>query len=308
MEWIKPGTNYDFVGKSKIAIAVSVLIVLIGIASLVARGGFNMGIDFTGGTELHVGFKTAVEPNQVRDAARDANLGDPSVQRIGADEQNEYLIRVATVNEDAKSSPLEALEGALNEKFGADSYTVLREDVVGPRAGQDLRNQGMWAVLLSILGILIYIGVRFDFKFGAGAILALVHDTLIMLAFFSLFQVEITLTIIAAILTIIGFSVNDTVIVFDRIRENMRSMRTKKFSEVVNKSVNETFSRTLLTSLTMLMVTVVLYLWGGTVLRDFAFALIVGVVAGTFSTIYIASPFVIWWTKDAVVTARRKKR
>lgn len=307
MQWIKPGTNLDFVGKKNIALAISAVIIIIGIVSMVSKGGLRLGIDFSGGTEVHVRFAKPVEADDVRKATEAAKLGEPTVQSIGQPGDNEYLVRVSALGE-ATASPAAAIVEALNKQFGAESFTVLREDAVGPRAGQDLRAQGLYAILLSFLGILIYVAIRFDFKFGVGSIVALLHDTLIVLAAFSLFNKEITLTVIAAILTVIGYSMNDTVIVFDRIRENMRTMRQKKFSEVVNKSINETLSRTILTSLTMLLVTATLYLFGGSVLNDFAFTLLIGVFAGTYSSIYIAAPVVIGWQKDKVVAGTRRKK
>lgn len=306
MQWIKPGTNIDFVGKKTIAMGISLLIIAIGIVSMVSKGGLRLGIDFTGGTEVHVRFNKSVEADQVRKATATVNLGEPIVQSIGQ-EGNEYLVRVSAIGE-KDAGPAAAIIDALKKEFGADSLTVLREDAVGPRAGQDLRAQGLYAILLSFLGILIYVAIRFDFKFGVGSIVALVHDTLVVLAVFSLFDREITLTVIAALLTVIGYSMNDTVIVFDRIRENMRTMRSKKFSEVVNRSVNETLSRTILTSLTMFIVVVTLYLFGGSVLNDFAFTLLIGLFAGTYSSIYIAAPVVIAWEKDKVIAGTRRKK
>jgi preprotein translocase subunit SecF len=312
MEWIKPGTNFDFVGKRYIFMGISLLIILLGVGAAVAKGGVRLGIDFTGGTEVHLRFNKAVHADESRAAVEKAQLGEPVVQQIGEPNANEYLIRVSATAKTEKTGgekpPAEKIKDTVNEKFGVDSYHVLREDAVGPRAGNDLRLQGLYAILLSFVGILIYVGIRFDFKFGVGAIVALVHDVALILTLFIVFDKEITLTIIAALLTVIGYSMNDTVIVFDRIRENMRTMRTKKFSEVVNRSVNETLSRTILTSLTMFIVTIVLYLAGGSVLHDFAFALTAGVIVGTYSSIYIASPVVIFWQKDTVVAATQKKR
>lgn len=307
MEWIKPGTNFDFVGKRKIFLGLSLVIIAIGVIAMVAKGGLRLGIDFTGGTEVHVRFAKPVHADEVRKATEAAKLGEPTVQQIGQPGDNEYLVRVSTLGE-AKASPAAAIVASLKQTFGEGSFTVLREDAVGPRAGKDLRAQGLYAILLSFLGILIYVAIRFDYKFGVGAIVALLHDVLIILAAFALLNKEVTLTVIAAVLTVIGYSMNDTVIVFDRIRENMRTMRQKKFSEVVNKSINETLSRTILTSLTMLLVTVTLYLFGGSVLNDFAFVLLIGVFAGTYSSIYIASPIVITWEGDKPVAGTRRKK
>lgn len=310
MEWIKPGTNIDFIGKRNFFMALSGILIAVGLVSMLAHQGLSFGIDFTGGTEVHVRFKQAVQTDDIRAAVDALKLGETTVQQIGITTDNEFLVRVPTVSEGTKSVATQ-VEAALAQKFGAGSFTVLKEDLVGARAGQDLRRQGLLAVLLSFIGILIYIGVRFDFKFALGAIIALFHDTLVVLTFFSLLGKEITLTVIAAILTIIGFSVNDTVVVFDRIRENMRLLRLKSFSEIINTSINETLSRTILTSGTVLLVSIVLFFLGGSVLHDFAFAMIVGVVAGTYSSIYIAAPVVLLWSKRKPVTAgpgRKAKR
>jgi preprotein translocase subunit SecF len=294
------------VGKKERFMAISGIFIAIGIVSMIMHGGLKTGIDFSGGTEVHVRFPKEVTADHLRAAVEKAKLGEPVVQQIGIASDNEYLVRVAASSDTSKSVATE-IRQALDQAFGADTYKVLREDIVGPRAGRDLRMQGLYAVLLSFLGILIYVGIRFDFKFGVGAIVALVHDTLILLTLFSLLNKEISLTIIAAILTVIGYSMNDTVIVFDRVRENMRLVRTKSFAEVINLSVNETLSRTILTSTTVMLVSVVLFFLGGSVLHDFAFCLIVGVIAGTFSSIYIAAPIVIYMQKSKGAPVKKKR-
>ncbi len=295
MEFVKPGTNIDFISKRRLMLGISIAIIVAGIIATVLRGGLPMGIDFTGGTEVHVQFNQEVAAGDVRSAVEGLGLGETVVQGIGLQGDNEYLVRVAAVEVENAPSVAAVIEGSLDEKFGAGSYKVLREDLVGPRAGEDLRRQGLFAVILSFLGILIYVGFRFDFKFAAGAILALVHDTLVVLAFFAFFGKELNLTVIAAILTIIGFSINDTVVIYDRIRENMRLIRTKTFAEIVNASLNQTLGRSVLTSATLFVVSLILFFVGGSVLNDFAFTMIVGVVAGTYSSIYIAAPVVIDW-------------
>ncbi len=303
MEWIKPGINIDFIGKAKPAIALSVLIIAAGIVSMAIQG-LNLGIDFSGGTEIHVRFTEEVSANEIRAAASKAGRGDPVVQSIGGG-GDEFLIRVPEAGGMAESPAL-ALEAALKAEFG-EGFNVLREELVGPQAGRELRAQGIYALLLSFIGILIYVGIRFDFRFGVGSILAIVHDTLIVFAALSLTGKEITLTIIAAVLTVIGYSINDTVIIFDRIRENMRLTRSRPFGDVVNRSINETLARTLLTSFTLFIVVIVLFLFGGSVLHDFAFVLLIGVVTGTYSTIFIATPLLVYWQKKQVATAKRRR-
>jgi preprotein translocase subunit SecF len=295
MEWIKPGTQFDFISRRKLFIGISAAVILLGVISVAVQGGLRLGIDFTGGSEVHLRFTQDVNANEIRQAANELQLGEAVVQQIGLAEDNEYLVRVPAIEVVDGESVAQRIENRLAERLGAESFTVLREELVGPRAGSELRQQGILAVLLSFIGILLYVGIRFDFKFAVGAIVALFHDTLIVLAVFSFFDKELTLTVIAAILTIIGFSINDTVIIYDRIRENMRLLRTKSFAEIVNISLNETLARTVLTSFTLMAVAVVLYFLGGSVLNDFAFTMIIGVIVGVYSSIYIAAPIVIGW-------------
>lgn len=308
MEFIKAGTNFDFMRYKVVAPAVSAVVILASILSLWAHGGPNYGIDFKGGILIQLKFHQKVDVGEVRDALSALGLRNLVVQRFGLEEEHEYLVRVEQMETD-----LEALSGkieqALKERYGAESLEVRRTEIVGPKVGAELRRKGFLAVLYSIVGILIYITWRFEFRFALGAVLALVHDALVTIGCFSVLNKEINLPEVAAVLTVIGYSVNDTIVVFDRIRENMRKIRRQALDKVVNSSVNETLSRTLLTAGTTLVVVMALFFLGGPVIHNFAFALMVGIVIGTYSSIYVASPIVLFWdyAKERVEKERTKR-
>jgi preprotein translocase subunit SecF len=306
MEFIKPGININFLQYRRIALCVSGLLLLVALLSLWVKGGPNYGIDFAGGILLQFKFHDQVETSDLREALQELDLGQVVVQDFGRREDREFLVRV-----EKKESDLQALqqtvEEALKSRFGEKSLELRRTELVGPKVGAELRQKGVNAVLYAILGILIYITWRFEFRFAVGAILALIHDALITIGVFSVMNKEIDLPIVAAILTIIGYSINDTIVVFDRIRENMRRIRRQSIEKVINESINETLSRTLLTSLTTLIVVTALFLLGGPVIHNFAFALIVGVLVGTYSSIYIASPVIIYWETIRARSAQRAR-
>ncbi len=293
MQLIKPDTNFDFVGKRKLALIISAVLILVGLASLAVKGGPNYGIDFAGGTLVQVKFSADTDAGEIKQALDGLDLGSPVVQSFG-DGQNEFLIRV-----DRSSGELQGLSAqmltALEGKYEAGNVEIRRVEMVGPQVGKDLRNKGIKAIFYAMLGILVYISWRFEFRFAVGAIVALVHDVLITLGMFSIFGKEIDLPIIAAFLAIIGYSLNDTIIVYDRIRENLGKHHKESFPFIVNRSVNETLSRTLLTSGTTLLVVLALFVLGGGVIHNFAFAMLVGVMVGTYSSIFVASPVLIFW-------------
>jgi preprotein translocase subunit SecF len=293
MQLIKPDTNYDFVGKRKLAMIISTALILIGLVSLLVKGGPEYGVDFAGGTLVQVQFEQATDAAEIKAAIVDMDLGSPVVQTFG-EEQNEFLIRVekTTAELEGLSNQIQA---HLEKSYGEGQVDIRRVEMVGPQVGKDLRAKGLKAILYAMIGILAYISWRFEFRFAVGAIVALLHDVLITLGAFSVFGKEIDLPIIAAFLAIIGYSLNDTIIVYDRIRENMGKHNKESFSFVVNRSVNETLSRTLLTSGTTLLVVLALFLLGGGVIHNFAFAMLVGVVVGTYSSIFVASPVLIFW-------------
>ncbi|MEW6439519.1 MAG: protein translocase subunit SecF [bacterium] len=294
MQLIKPNTNYDFLRWKIIAPIFSGLLILATLISLWIRGGPNYGIDFSGGILVQLKFKNEVSAGEVREALGDLGLRHLLVQRFGAKADNEYLVRVEQTETDLNALS-QRIETALKERFGPDSTEVRRTEIVGPKVGAELRKKGLLAVLYSNIGILIYLTFRFEFRYALGTVLAVVHDALITIGVFSLLNREIDLPEVAAILTIIGYSVNDTIVLFDRVRENLRKIRKQALEKVLNTSINETLSRTILTSLTVLVVVIVLFFFGGPVIHNFALAMLVGCIVGTYSTVYIASPIVLLW-------------
>jgi preprotein translocase subunit SecF len=294
MEIIKPGINLDFVGKRRIAVIASLLVVVIGIVSLVVKGGPAYGIDFAGGTLVQIKFSETTNAAQLRSALGGIDLRGLTIQQVGDDKDNEFLVRVQESSEN-----LEALAGqietALNAAYGVGKNEIRRTEMVGPQVGKDLRNKGAQAILFAIIGMLIYITFRFEFRFGVGTVVALFHDVLITLGIFSLLNLEIDLTVVAAFLALVGYSVNDTVIVCDRIRENLGKLHHLPLAEVINRSINETLSRTIMTSGLTLLAVLALFLFGGSVIHNFAFTLLVGIIIGTYSSVFIASPVLIFW-------------
>ncbi|MCW8858686.1 MAG: protein translocase subunit SecF [Deltaproteobacteria bacterium] len=293
MQLIKPDVNFDFVGKRNLALIISVTLILIGLASLIVKGGPNYGIDFAGGTLVQVQFSQPTDATAIKKSLDTLELGSAVVQRFG-DNQNEFLIRVEQASSELKGLSLE-IQNALEQSYDKGSVDIRRVEMVGPQVGKDLRGKGLKAIFYAMLGILAYISWRFEFRFAVGAIVALIHDVVITLGIFSLFGKEIDLPIIAAFLAIIGYSLNDTIIVYDRIRENRGKHNKETFPFIVNRSINETLSRTLLTSGTTLLVVLALFILGGGVIHNFAFAMLVGVLIGTYSSIFVASPVLIFW-------------
>ena len=312
MELIKPGTKIDFIGKRRYAYIFSMILILISITSLFFHKGLNYGIDFAGGSLIQVKFNKTVDIEEVKDVLLEMGLEDAIVQNFTGGDANEYIIRVVKTDMDITTLS-EKVKDQLSKRFGVGSVELRREEMVGPKVGEDLKKKGLYAVILAIVGILIYVAVRFEFRYAIGAVCALVHDALITLGVFSLMNLEVSLPIIAAILTVIGYSINDTIVVFDRIRENMRKARKTPEGEVMNQSINETLSRTFMTSGLTLLAVLALFFLGGGVIHDFAFALIIGIVIGTYSSIYVASPVVLIWNKlfpqkSQVQKGKKRKR
>ncbi len=301
MQLIKPDTNINFVGKRKLALIVSAVLILVGLASLTVKGGPDYGIDFAGGTLVQVQFKEDTDPAAIKQALSGIELGSLVVQSFG-DNQNEYLIRVENTSAELQGLSSQ-IRSALETTYTEGTVDIRRVEMVGPQVGKDLRGKGLKAILYAMLGILVYISWRFEFRFAVGAIIALCHDVMITLGAFSIFAKEIDLPIIAAFLAIIGYSLNDTIIVYDRIRENLGKHNKESFSFIVNRSVNETLSRTLLTSGTTLLVVLTLFILGGGVIHNFAFAMLVGVLIGTYSSIFVASPVLIFWEERKKASA-----
>jgi len=293
MQLINPDINLDFVGKRTLAALFSAALILAGIVSLIIHGGPNYGIDFSGGTLVQIKFTENTNAADIKKALADLDLGGLVVQQFG-DESNEFLVRAQNTSSELKGLSQEVTT-VLEKTYGQGNVEVRRAEMVGPQVGKDLREKGLMAILYAMIGILIYITWRFEFRFAVGAIIALIHDVMITLGAFSLFGKEIDLPIIAAFLAIIGYSLNDTIIVYDRIRENMGKHSKDGFAAVINRSINETLSRTILTSGTTLLVVIALFVLGGGVIHNFAFALLVGIVVGTYSSIFVASPILIFW-------------
>jgi preprotein translocase subunit SecF len=293
-ELIKPGTNIDFVGYRFYAVSASIVVIVVGIVSLFLRG-VNYGIDFAGGTLVQVKFQQPVSINDIRAALESISAKDVTVQDFGTGRSNEFIVRMLESDPELKRGLPQQVGTALGERFkGKSDFEVLRVESVGPRVGKDLRQRAVLAVLAATMVMGGYIAVRFEPRFGIGAAVALLHDVMVAVTALSLTRLEFDLTTVAALLTIVGYSVNDTVIVSDRIRENMRKNRREPLASVMNRSINETLSRTILTAGTVLLVLLALFFLGGEILHGFAFTLLVGVIVGTYSSIYIASPIVLY--------------
>ncbi len=297
--------NYRFVDRWNIAIGISLLLVLVGIGSLIVHGGPRLSIDFTGGTILQVRIDPAPQIARVRSAVEAAGFEGVLIQQFGA--TDEFLLTFPKLEREGLDVA-EAMKTALREALPDATVEMRREESVGPKIGGELKTAAINSIVVALVLIVLYITVRFVFRYGIAAIIALVHDVTITLGAFSLLNKEISLTIIAAFLTIIGYSLNDTIVVFDRIRENMALRRKESYREVVNRSINETLSRTIITSLTTLFVAASLYFLGGPVIHDFAFALTFGVIIGTYSSIFIASPVLVWWNERNRVDPRRLRK
>ncbi|NDY70598.1 protein translocase subunit SecF [Desulfobacter hydrogenophilus] len=338
MQFIKPGTNIDFMGKRKIGFVFSLILILAGIVSLIIHNGPNYGIDFAGGTLVQVKFPQKVDVSDIRKGLDEIGLKDVSVQGFGEQEANEYLIRTSSDTDALGDQLSDTVSKGLKEATSLEP-DIRRVEMVGPQVGKDLKKNALLAIFYSLLFITIYISGRFEQKwtiagitagalmaavyflsvfnlsmpvliaaalivslvlfwylqlqYAIGAIVALIHDVTITVGVFSLLNLDFSLQIIAALLTIIGYSLNDTIIVFDRIRENIKGNSDHTMvADLFNRSINETLSRTILTSLTTLVVLLALFLLGGEIIHNFAFAMIIGVVVGTYSSIFIASPLV----------------
>ncbi len=291
-ELIPPGTKIDFVGLRFKMLVLSWTLIAIGLAWAYFRG-INVGIDFAGGTMVHVKFAAPTPIGDVRAALAKPELGEALVQDVGRT-GNEFQVRVRGAEKGGSSSVADAIRAGLREKFGEGSYDVLRVETVGPKVGKDLGRSATLAVLAATVVMGTYIAFRFELRFGIGAAIALIHDVLLTFGALAIAHMEFDLTTVAALLTVVGYSVHDTVIVSDRIRENMKKMRRESLATIMNISINETLSRTLITSGTAILVTAALFVLGGTVIHSFAFALLVGFIVGTYSSIYVASPIVLY--------------
>ncbi len=286
---IKHTSQIDFMSKRRLAMMLSIAAVVIALLSVIVRG-LNLGIDFTGGTLVEVGYEEAVELGKVRAVLAEAGFGDATVQHFGT--PKDVLVRLAPQEgEDSAKLSNRAFDAMAAAEEGRAE--LRRVEFVGPQVGDELTEDGGLAMLYALIGILIYVSLRFEYRFALGSVIALIHDVVITIGIFSLFQIPFDLPVLAAILAVIGYSLNDTIVVFDRIRENFRKMRKGTPVEIINTSLNQTLSRTLVTSLTTLLVLIALFVFGGEIIHGFALALIIGVVVGTYSSIYVASTAVL---------------
>ena len=303
MELIPHDTRFDFIGKKKITLWISAAAILISFASIFLHGGLRYGVDFAGGLVAEIKFSKPVDVSEVRSGADAIGLKDAVVQRFGG--ENEFLIRVEKATADLETMS-KSLQTSLQGRFKDNPVEIRRVEVVGPKVGKDLKTKAMWAVGLAFLAILIYVAFRFhEFSYGLGGIVALFHDVVVTFGAISIFNIEFSLNVLAVILSIIGFSINDTIVIFDRVRENIKKMRKDDLMTIFNVSINETLGRTILTTGTVMMVVVILFFFAGEVIHDFTIALIVGLITGTYSTVYIASPVVLFWEQHI---SRRKGR
>jgi preprotein translocase subunit SecF len=290
-------TNYNFLRWRWYALGLSWAVVLAGLAVVMTKG-IPLGVEFAGGTVVITQFEQPVSIDQVRGAMQQAFPGvETSVQEYGTPGEHKIMVRVPLVGSESDGSlsrSREQITSALKQA-GLGNFGIAGTEIVGPIVGEELTRKGILATVLSMVAILLYIGLRFQISFGVGAIVATVHDLLVTMAFLAFFQYDLTLNVIAAILTITGYSTNDTIVIFDRVRENARSMRRDGLNEIINKSINQTLGRTIITAGTALMSAVALFLFGGEVLRGFAFTMVVGIITGTYSTIFIAAAIVSFW-------------
>ena len=292
MQLFKDEPRFDFMGQITAAMIISGIVIQIGLGSIVFSGGLKYGIDFAGGTLVQLQFKNPPDIEVIRDGLKTIGLGESTIQEFGS--KKDILIRVERSEEKLEAVGA-MVKRSLSQKFTSDDITVERVEMLGPKVGRDLREKALLSILYAIIGIVIYISWRFEFQYAIAAIIALIHDVLVTMGAFSILAKEFTLVIVAAFLTIIGYSLNDTIVVFDGIRENLRRKGKLSLSEIINSSINQTLSRTLLTSGTTLLVVLALFFFGGEIIHDFSFALLVGVFVGTYSSIFIASVFLVYW-------------
>ncbi len=302
MQIFAPDTKFDFIGKWRIFCGASIAAVVISLA-LLAGKGLNFGIDFTGGTLVQVQFKADQPIGRVREAVSSLRLGETLIQNFGS--EREFLLRVERSSGSIEGVG-EQIAGALAARFGKGSFEVRRAEMVGPQVGADLRQKAVSSMLFALIGIMLYVSVRFQIRQAVASVIALLHDVILTLGVFAISGKEFTLPIVAAVLTIIGYSLNDTIVVFDRIRENSRLSRRSEFPDIVNASINQTLSRTVLTSGTTLAAVLAFLFLGGEVISDVAFTLAVGIVVGTYSSVYVASPILLIWPSGRRGRSRRK--
>lgn len=295
-------TNIDFIGKRHFFFAVSGVLVALGLVALVriSQGEANLGIDFAGGAAIQLRFEQPIQIEEARAALEEGGVKGAELQEVVA--ENKLLVRLK--QDIVQKNVVEQVQEALNKKFSGNQFTVESSTEIGPTIGEKLRKDALLAVTISMIGIIIYIAFRFEFRFGIAATLATFHDVLVVLGILFLLNKEITLLIVTALLTLAGYSLSDTVVVFDRIRENLRLQKKESFQQIVNRSINEVLSRTFITGVTTFLVLLAIFFFGGEVIRDFALAMLFGLIVGTYSSWFIASPLLLLWEKRAKVLKR----
>ncbi len=290
-EFFKLNKVLNFVGMFRVYTSISVIAVLASLVLLMTKG-LNYGVDFKGGAEVQVKFAQSVDTSTLRSALEAENINYSSVQSIGEPSMNEFLIKIAASDKNINTNT-ESVVQAINTKFADKGIDIRRTEIVGPKAGEELKSAGIWAMIWSMLGIMVYVGLRFDIKYAPGAVVALIHDVIVTLGVLVITQTEFNLQILGAILALIGYSINDTVVIYDRIREKEQSSQRKPIVDLMNEGLTETLGRTILTAGTTFTVCVVMFMLGGGVIHDFFFTLWVGIIAGTYSTLFVASPLVL---------------
>ncbi|KMQ51510.1 Protein-export membrane protein SecF [Chitinispirillum alkaliphilum] len=296
MQFLKK-SNFNILGHAKIAITISLAIIAVTLVSFFYPG-FNLSIDFAGGTLVQMKFEEPVQQDiaTIRELVNDLGFGQAEIRTIGFEQDNEIQITVKAQMEGSGIS--DEIRNTLTENYSQNPFEVRREESVGMRIGGEFRRNTIIAVLVALLAILIYVGFRFSLPFGVASVVPLFHDVLITLGIFTIFGMELSLSFFAALLTVVGYSLNDTIVILDRVRENIKkSGRGKDFKELINSSINQTLSRTIITSITTLFVVTSLYILGSEIIRDFALVLLIGVIVGTYSTLFVASPVLVWWNK-----------
>lgn len=290
-------TNIDWLGKKWFFLGFSLIFSVAGVLSLLFWHHLPLGVDFKGGTEITVGFSVQPNEDHIRAALAAAGINDARVKQIsdpsGNSSNTEVISLPETKNESTQDQGRAAIEAALSANYHDSAFTIQKVDIVGPTAGKQLQKQALFATLYSLVGMLVYLWFRFELIYGVAAVVAVFHDTLITIGAFSLANKEIDLTVIAAILTLVGYSMNDTIVVFDRIRENLATNRRESLAAVVNRSINNTLSRTVIASGLTFLTVMSLYLFGGAVLHGFSFALVIGILIGTYSSIAVAAPMLV---------------
>jgi preprotein translocase subunit SecF len=296
-----PETHFDFAGKRRIFFGLTAVLVLVSVGSFVFRG-FRYGVDFTGGSLLQIRFEKRVSVEAMRSAMNAVGEGGASIQQ---DEQGDFLVRVKPGDFGGKETFGAVLSRQLSSSFSGNSFEIVREETVGPQVSKELQGKVLLAVAIGLLGILVYVSFRFNFQFGVAAVISLAFVTIIELGFLSIIGMEITMTVIAALLTVIGYAVNDSIVVSDRIREDLRKIRKETFLQIVNRALNETLSRTVITGLSVFFVLIALLLLGAASIKDFAAIMLVGMVMGTYSSIFVVANTVVEWEQKFPSKRRR---